>query len=121
MNNEDLFGIWELVKIETYQNDTLSDGHATSGMFVFTRDHQLSVVSGSKDWVMSYCGSFNITQDHNTPTLVIHVEASNERENEGTDITRKIVQLDQNLLVLDAIGKTTGKRSLITWKKRVSL
>ena len=121
MNNEDLFGIWELVKIETYQNDTLSDGHATSGMFVFTRDHQLSVVSGSKDWVMSYCGSFNITRNHNTPTLVIHVEASNAREIEGTDITRKIVQLDQNLLVLDAIGKTTGKRSLITWKKRVSL
>ncbi len=115
---EQLYGIYEMTNLEAYENDQRTNERHNSGIFVFTRDHRLSVVSGSNEWVMAYCGSFEVKDD----SLIINVEACNVREREGGIITRKIHTLDGTWLTLGYTKPNIpGSHTEITWKKKVSL
>ena len=117
MNMDHLFGIYELAKIEAVRDGKPTSEKANSGMFVFTREHKLSVVSGSNEWVMAYTGSFELIEDR----LLIHVKSCVVHELEGTTITRKILALDGRNLVLDASGSSSDKKTTISWIKTHSL
>lgn len=113
-----LYGIYELEKIESTVDGKITSEHAKSGMFVFTRENRLSVVSGSNNWVMAYTGSFQIKDD----ILFIKTESCVVREQEDTTITRKILKLDKEYLMLES--KRTGQQASfthLTWKKKISL
>ena len=111
-----LCGVWEMQKLESWEHDAPTPDHAKSGMFVFTRDRRLSVVSGSHHNVMAYCGSFEVKGDQ----LMIKTESCNVREREGTSMVRKIVKLTPKLLVLEASNPKRGMRARIYWKKKIS-
>jgi hypothetical protein len=112
-----LYGIYEMHKIETTHNGVPTSERVNSGMFTFTRDNRLGVVSGSNESVMAYSASFEVKDD----TVFIHVEACNIREREGTTMTRKILKLDGTWLTLEAANADKGRRSEISWKKKISL
>lgn len=116
-NVDNLFGIYELAKIESFENGQKTNEVANAGMFVFTRDKKLSVVSGSNEWVMAYTGSFEVKDD----LIEIQVKSCVVREMEGTTITRKILVLDGKSLMLDASGSNKTKKTEISWKKTISL
>ena len=117
MNIENLYGIYELESLETHKAGILSDDKATSGMFVFTRDHKLSVVSGSTEWVMAYTGTFEIKENQ----LVIHTGACVLREREGTTMQRTILKLDGKHLVLVAENTAKQEKSVLMWRKTIAL
>jgi hypothetical protein len=118
MNNTDhLYGIYELHEITTTFHSTPTAEHAKSGMFVFTRDNKLSVVCGSNEMVMSYTGSFDLKDD----ALHIHVGSCSKREYEGTTITRRILQINDTWLKLEATSLDGATKSEITWKKKTAL
>ncbi len=108
-----LFGIYELTQIHAVKDGQQTTERANAGMFVFTRDHKLSVVSGSNEWVMAYAGAFEIKDD----MLFIHVKSCVVRELEGTTISRRILKLDGKNLVLDASGSNSTKKTEISWRK----
>lgn len=112
-----LFGIYELSKIECFEKGKPTSEIANAGMFVFTRDHKLSVVSGSSEWVMAYTGTFELKGE----MISIRVKSCVVREMEGTTITRKILAMDGESLVLDASGSNIDKRTEISWRKIQSL
>lgn len=112
-NEADLFGIYTLVKIEATKDSIPTNERANDGLFVFTRERKLSVVSGANEWVMAYTGDFSIQDD----VLSIRVKACVTRELEGTIIQRKILSLDGTNLILEASNKDQEKRSVISWKK----
>lgn len=116
MNKENIYGVFELVSIQTYENGNQTSDKAKSGLFTFMRNDFLSVVSGSDEWVMAYTGSFDIVED----VLLIKVMSCVVREMEATTIKRRIVKLNEKDLILESLG-SDGKRSLITWKKMASL
>lgn len=116
-NIEFIFGVYELVSIEAFQDDVYINEQTKSGMFTFTRDYKLSVVNSTTDWLMAYTGSFEIqSQD-----LVIHVVSCVITELENTVIKRKILMLDRENLILEASGSDKAKKSRITWKKVASI
>ena len=108
-----LYGIYDLVSTQSFENGVQTATRATSGMFVFRRDQRLSVVSGATDWVMAYTGSFKVEGD----ILQIQVDSCVVKELEGTQIIRKIEKLDGQTLVLSMEKKNEGKRTVIEWKK----
>ena len=116
MNLELLYGVYELQKIENFVNGEKTSLTATSGMFTFTRDHRVSVVSGSNEWVMAYVGSFEVKNTH----LLMKAEACVKRELEGTILTREIIKLDGEWLVLKSANQEGGYTEL-SWKKKISL
>ena len=116
-NIEFLYGVYEMHKIETTQNGELTSERVTSGMFVFTRDRRLAVVSGTNESVMAYSGSFEVNDD----AITIQVESCNIREKEGSTMTRKILKLDGDWLILEAANAEKRMRAEITWKKKTSL
>jgi hypothetical protein len=111
-----IYGVYEMHKIESTLNGEPTTERSKSGMFVFTRDDRLAVVSGSNEWVMAYSGSFEIKED----TLFIYTESCNVREKEDKTMTRKILKLDGVWLALEAKNSELGTRSEITWKKKLS-
>lgn len=86
-------------------------------MFTFTRDGRLSVVSASNLFVMAYTGSYTVENE----LLKIGVESCNHREMEGKTITRKILNFDGSVLVLEAVSSQSPERSVLTWKKKIPL
>jgi hypothetical protein len=116
-NPDLIYGVFEMYEIESYKDEELTSERAKSGMFVFTRDNRLAVVSGANEWVMSYSGSFEI-KDTN---LLIHTESCNIREREGTTMTREILKLDNEWLILGAVNVEKRTNAKITWKRKVSL
>lgn len=118
LNPELLYGIYELQKIESTVDGKITPEHAKSGMFVFTRENRLSVVSGSNEWVMAYTGTFEIKED----TLFIKTESCVVREQECMTITRKILKLDgENLMLESKRGSNPKDFTQLTWKKKISL
>lgn len=117
MKYDNLPGIYELERIESEKNGVPIDESARSGMFTFTRDGRLCVVSASNLSVMAYAGSYRVEND----VLKIGVESCVQRELEGKTITRKIISFDEKLLVLEAVSSKSPEKSLLTWKKKTSL
>jgi|GEM_PF-3948805 len=117
MNMDLIYGIWEMHTISSFKNGEPTSERAKSGMFVFTRDNRLAVVSGANEWVMAYCGSFEIKEE----VLIIHTESCSVREREGTDMTRKILKLDSDWLILGAKSEDRGTSAEMTWKRELSL
>lgn len=116
-NIERLFGVYEMHMIKTTLNGKPTSERVKSGMFVFTRDNRLAVVSGTNESVMAYGGSFEVKDD----TFFIHAESCNRREREGTTMTRKILKLDGTWLTLVVVNAEKGMRAEINWKKKLSL
>ncbi len=112
-----LYGIYRLSKIESKINGLPTGEKANDGMFVFTRDNQLSVVSGSNEWVMAYTGNFEIKDN----IIYIDIKSCVTRDMEGTRIQRKIVKLDGINLVLDVSGSDKSKSVQISWIKIAAL
>jgi hypothetical protein len=112
-----LFGIYELTQIHAVQDGQQTTERANAGMFVFTRDRKLSVVSGSNEWVMAYTGLYELKDD----MLSIHVKSCVVRELEGTTILRRVLKLDGTNLVLDASGSNPSKQTKISWRKTTEL
>jgi hypothetical protein len=110
-------GIYELERIESDKDGTPIAETARPGMFTFTRDGRLSVVSASDLMVMAYTGSYRIEND----ALKIDVESCVYREMEGKTITRKILSIDDSHLVLEAVSTKSTERSVLTWKKKLPL
>jgi len=112
-----IYGVYELISIDSFINDQKTDETAKAGLFTFTRDKKVSVVNSSNDWIMSYVGSFEISKDQ----LLIQIKACVVKEMENTRISRKIVLLDQDQLIVDASGKDPSRRAEIKWKKIAQL
>ena len=53
--------------------------------------------------------------------LKIKIDSCVHREMEGTEITRKILRLDEMYLALEAIGAKSRQRTVLTWKRKLSL
>lgn len=117
LNYHELPGIYELEKIETDKDGVFAEETVRPGMFTFTRDGRLSVVSASDMKVMAYVGSYTAEGG----VLKICVESCVHREMEGTTITRSILRFDDTHLVLEAIGSKSKERSVLTWKKKFPL
>ena len=116
MNLELLYGVYELQNTEKFINGVKTNLNATSGMFTFTRDRRMSVVSGSTEWVMAYTGTFEIKDFK----LLMKAEACVKRELEGTVISRDIEKMDGEFLVLVGGDRATNY-TVLTWKKKVDL
>lgn len=112
-DQELLFGIYKLKEISSVIDSVPTAEKANDGMFVFTREGELSVVSGSNEWVMAYTGKYRIEDD----LLLIDVKACVVREFEGKTIQRRILKLDGKNLVLDAGGSNSSKKTHLTWVK----
>jgi hypothetical protein len=117
MNYQELPGIYESEKIESSSEGVPTDEMVRPGMFTFTRDGRLSVVSASNKMVMAYAGSYTVEND----ALKIAIESCVYREMEGTAITRRILSFDGTRLVLEAVGSKGKERSVLTWKKKIAL
>lgn len=116
-NEKNLYGIYDLVSTESWENEIRTDEKSNAGMFIFRPDHMVSVVSGSNNWVMAYTGKYSLNDD----ILSIEIKSCVVREMEGTTITRKILALDENNLIVDASAPNATKRTKITWKKYTQL
>lgn len=117
MKYKNLPGIYELQHIQSEKNGAPVPETARPGMFTFTRDGRLSVVSASDLSVMAYTGSYNVEDD----ALKIGIESCVHREMEGKTITRRILSFDDSLLVLEAVSSKAPERSILTWKKKIPL
>lgn len=117
MKYRELPGIYESEKIETDKKGVPVDEIVRPGMFTFTCDGRLSVVSASNVMVMAYVGSYWIEDDE----LKIAIESCVYREMEGKTITRRILRFDGTYLVLEAVGSISKERSVLTWKKKIPL
>lgn len=117
MNKELLFGVYKLEDIESFIDGQKSDEKPNSGLLTFTRQQRLAVVNGSNKWVMAYTGTFDL----NESALIIQVEACVVRELENTTLTREILVMDGQTLILGATGKDKSKQAKITWQKIASL
>ncbi len=117
MDQEMLYGIYELKSIESFKDGQRTSEKANSEMFTFTRQKSLAVVNGSNEWVMAYTGTFDIVDDE----LIIQVKSCVVSEMENTSIIRKILFMDGEDLVLNSIGSDKSKQTKITWKKIVKL
>ena len=117
LNLEHLYGIHELKEIKTYVNGVQTKDKAKSGMFVFTRDHRLSVVSGSDEMVIAYTGTFEVKES----TLFIRAESCSIREWEGVTIAREIIKLDPDSVIFGVASPDGSMRSELSWKKKISL
>lgn len=107
-------GVYELVKVIAEVNGAWVDQQARSGLFTFTPQGKLSVVnSPNSAEVISYAGTYQV-KGH---TLEIQIAISNLPELEGKLSTRKILFLDPECLILEAIGARSGLRTRLTWKK----
>jgi hypothetical protein len=105
------------VSIETTVEGVPIQEEVLPGLFTFTPDGRLSVVSASKDSVMAYAGRYTVEGD----VLSIRVDSCVVREVENTVITRKILEFDGTRLVLEAVGVKSKQRSVLTWKKKFPL
>lgn len=114
---KNLPGIYELEHIRSDKGGTPVAETSRPGMFTFTRDGRLSVVSASNLSVMAYTGSYRIEGD----VLKIDVESCVRREMEGKTIARKILSFDESRLVLEAVSSKSTERSVLTWKKKLPL
>ena len=117
MKYKNLPGIYELERIESDKDGAPVAETSRPGMFTFTRDGRLSVVSASNLMVMAYTGSYRVEDD----VLKIDVESCVYREMEGKTITRKILSFDDSHLVLEAVSSKSTGRSVLTWKKKLPL
>jgi hypothetical protein len=115
---DEIYGIYDLTNMETFDGDKRTSEEALGGVFVFRRDHKLSVFSASNEMTMSYTGKFQVKDQ----TLLIETIACSNRENEGKTLARSILGFDGETLILEARSSNSpGLRSVITWKKVVSL
>ena len=117
MKYRELPGVYESESIVTDKDGAPVAESVRPGMFTFTADGRLSVVSASDRHVMAYVGSYEVEGD----VLKIAVESCVFREMEGRRITRKILAFDGSRLVLEALGSQSKERSVLTWKKKVPL
>lgn len=117
MKYKNLPGIYELERIESDKGGTPVAEISRPGMFTFTRDGRLSVVSASNLSVMAYAGSYRIEGD----AIKISVESCVQREMEGKTITRRIMSFDESRLTLEAVSSKSTERSVLTWKKKIPL
>lgn len=117
MKYRELPGIYESENIESSNEGVPIDEIVRPGMFTFTRDGRLSVVSASNKKVMAYVGSYRVEDD----VLKIAIESCVYRDMEGTTITRRILRFDGKHLVLEAVGSKSKERSVLTWKKKIPL
>lgn len=116
-NKELLYGIFDLVKIETVVDGGPVQEAKGIGMVTFRRDSNVSAVSGAPMGVMAYTGKFDIKEDQ----LVVQVESCVVKEWVGTPIARKILNLDSEKLVIE-VGSPDGKIcSKLYWNKAVKL
>ncbi|MCB0394475.1 MAG: hypothetical protein KDD25_07940 [Bdellovibrionales bacterium] len=113
----EIYGIYELTEIESYEDGKRTSERANAGMVTFTRKNQMSVVSGSNEWVMAYFGNFRIQGD----SLNIDVKSCVVRELEGKTITRKILRLGPETLVIESGSTVSDKTAKLTWKKTFAL
>lgn len=117
MKYKELPGVYESESIVTDKDGVPVDESVRPGMYTFTPDGRLSVVSATDRHVMAYVGSYEVEGD----ALKIAVESCVFREMEGRRITRKILGFDGSRLVLEAIGSESKERSVLTWKKKLPL
>ncbi len=115
MKIDDLYGVYEVDKVNSKLGGEKGPETSKGGMFTFTRDGKLCVVNGSSESIMCYSGTFKVEKD----IIEIQIEVCNHREMDGTRITRKILKLDSKSLVLEAIGVKTGRLSVFSWNKIV--
>ncbi len=107
-------GVYQLVKVITEENGSWVDQKARGGMFTLTADQKLSVVNGpDANQCISYLGTFTVLENQ----LKIKVQICNMPEIEGSEISRTILFLDSECMILEAPGVRTGRRSRLTWKK----
>lgn len=114
INLESLYGVYDMYHMVGYKNGELMDEKAKSGMFVFTSDNRLAVVSGTSSRFMAYSGSFTL-QDN---ALMISIESCSVKEAEGTIMKREIVSFDGEFLKLKATNADFENRVEITWRKK---
>jgi hypothetical protein len=117
MKYENFPGVYELESILTDREGVEVPEKSQFGMFTFTRDLKLSVVSASDIMVMAYAGTYTIQDE----ILKIFIKSSVYRDMENTEVQRMIKFFDGKKLILEAVGKKSGLRSILTWSKTVSL
>jgi len=116
--SDEIYGVYDLVDMESFDGDQRTSERAIDGVFVFRRDHKLSVFSASNEMTLAYTGRFLIKDQ----TLMIEIIACSNRAMERTTVARTILALDSEKLILEANSvKNPGLRSIITWKKTISL
>ena len=117
INKELLYGIFDLYKIETTVNGGPVSEAPGIGMVTFRRDQQMSAVSGAPVGVMAYTGQFGIEGED----LVVKVSSCVVKEWVGTNISRKIVTLDKDQLVIETGSPDGSICSKLFWKRSASL
>lgn len=117
MNLHQLPGIYESEKIETIEDGKPTNETVQPGIFTFTRDNRLSVVSASNQTVMAYVGSYRTEGE----ILKIQIDSCVFREMEGTEITRRILKLNETHLILEVVSLKSKTRSVLTWRRKISL
>ncbi|AZZ36920.1 hypothetical protein CIK05_08995 [Bdellovibrio sp. qaytius] len=117
INKELLYGIFDSVKSETTVNNGPVTESAAVGMVTFRRDGQISTVSGTPQGVMAYTGKFDLKDDQ----LIVQLTSCVVKEWVGTSISRKILSLDNETMVLEVTSPDGSICSKLTWKRAVKL
>lgn len=106
-------GVYALESIVTDRAGEPVDETGVVGMLTVTPGGRLSVVNASTLNTMAYTGPYWLEGEQLTITL----EGCCYEDMVGKSIRRRILELTEERLVLDAMGVKSGLHSVIRWKR----
>lgn len=114
---EKLPGVYDLASVVTDDAGVPVDEDAVAGMCTITRDGRLTVFNCSTLSAIGYTGPYRVEGD----VLKIELSCCSYPDMSGITIQRKILELSDEKLVLEAIGMKSKLHSVITWRRVANL